>query len=110
GTIRSEDALRHAAQIICATVRKADIVTRYDSQTFAMILPHTGASIEVAQARLLELLGAWIADEGLDRGRAPIQLVAGNAFTSGESLSATELIAGAVEAMESAQTELPLAA
>src|SRR5262249_48484226 len=52
GTIRSEEVFRTAAYILADTVRRADIVTRYDSQTFGLILPHTGNNVKSVSDRI----------------------------------------------------------
>ncbi|MEN6520124.1 MAG: sigma-70 family RNA polymerase sigma factor [Armatimonadota bacterium] len=40
--IRTDDILTQAAQKIRASVRKGDVVARFDDQIFAIILPHAG--------------------------------------------------------------------
>src|SRR5262249_55625740 len=52
GTLRAEDILCHAAQLIKDHVRRVDIVTRFGEQTFGLVLPHTGAQVGIVAERL----------------------------------------------------------
>jgi RNA polymerase sigma-B factor len=77
GTLRAEETLRNAAGLIRSTVRKADIVTRFDVCTFGLLLPHTGSQVDVVARRLTDKLAEWLAENGHFAGRAPITLKAG---------------------------------
>ena len=92
GTLRADEVLRHAAHLIRTNVRRVDIVTRYGPQHFALILPHTGDKVQVVAQRLAAYLGAWIEEEGLHVGRAPITLRMGTAVYPDQAPSAPELI------------------
>jgi RNA polymerase sigma-B factor len=74
GTLRAEETLRTAAELIRSVVRKADIVTRFDECAFGLVLPHTGQTVTVVASRLVEALGPWMLEQGHLAGRAPLQL------------------------------------
>jgi diguanylate cyclase (GGDEF)-like protein len=95
GTLKSEDTLRRAAQLIAGSVRKADIVTRHDAQSFALILPHTGEQVQVVKERLTEILGNWLHEENLTTGRAPITLCIGAAVSEGAKTTRAGLMSAA---------------
>ena len=97
GTLRAEETLRQAADIIRSTVRKADIVTRFDACTFGLVLPHTGVQAEVVAARLVRKLGEWIVDEGHESGRAPIVLRMGWASYAVDADEAATIVTRAME-------------
>lgn len=95
GTLRAEDTLCHAAELIKGHVRRVDIVTRFGSQMFGLILPHTGPQVGVVVDRLAETLARWIAEEGLDGGRAPLALRIGQSYRPAEGKEPTDLVAQA---------------
>lgn len=80
GTIKAEESIRDAASLICGSVRRVDIVTRYDDRTFGLMLPHTGQQVDVVSARLAERLETWVEEIGLAGGRAPVVPWIGNAW------------------------------
>ena len=92
GTIKSEETLRKAAHILNKSVRKVDIVTRYDSQTFGLILPHTGEQVSNVLERMRGRFDAWMQEEGLCDGRAPINLLIGAATACGDSSALSGLV------------------
>jgi len=112
GTLRSEDTLRHAADLTRSKVRRVDIITRFDEHTFGLILPHTGAQVRVVATRLGETLAAWLVESGLTGGRAPITLRIGAAFYPESAANARDLLAQAQAAMKDVELpqEPPLAA
>jgi RNA polymerase sigma-B factor len=112
GTLKSEDTLRRAAQLINGSVRKVDIVTRHDIQTFGLILPHTGDRVKVVVDRLCEVLGTWLVEENLHTGRAPISLCVGSAVSVGSQTTRNDLLCLAVENIKQIDLAdgLPLAA
>lgn len=100
GTLRSEEILRHAAGLIRDGVRRLDILTRYDERSFGLILPHTGQQVEIVARRLRGTLEAWLAEEGLNSGRAPITLLIGTACYPGNATSAADLISVAENGLQ----------
>ena len=52
GTLKSDEAITGLVDAIRKTVRHTDIVTRYDADTFALILPYTGGTVAVVAERL----------------------------------------------------------
>lgn len=112
GTLRAEEILRSMSELLSTKVRKADIVTRYDSQTFALILPHTGETVRFVVDRLAKLLGVWMEEEGLFEGRAPMRLLLSSAYYPQGGATAVELTSAVfAELFPAAQeTLLPKAA
>jgi RNA polymerase sigma-B factor len=109
GTLRAEETLRTAAELIRMTVRKSDIVTRFGSEAFGLVLPHTGSQVEVVASRLVERLGEWLCQEGRLAGRAPITLRMGWASFPADSDSAAALTAQAEESLHTVEMPVPLA-
>jgi GGDEF domain-containing protein len=101
GTIRAEDTLRSAAELVRRSIRKADILTRYDDCTFGLVLPHTGPTVAAAAGRLERVLSAWLADSGLVDGRAPVRIRIGYAAYPTEADDGQNLVALAAESVAS---------
>lgn len=111
GTLRAEETLHRAAAILRASVRKADIVTRFDESTFGLVLPHTGPTVTVIAERLTREIEAWLRESGLAEGRAPIALNIAFAHYPADAETAQALTARVVEALRPALVDgLPLAA
>lgn len=64
GTLKRDEALTGTSDILRRSVRRVDILTRYDEQTFALILPFTGASVDVVTRRIEQNLSEWLAEKG----------------------------------------------
>jgi RNA polymerase sigma-B factor len=97
GTIRAEETLRTAAEIIRSVVRKADIVTRFDDSTFGLVLPHTGTQVTVVADRLTDALGQWMLEQGHLGGRAPLVLRMGWSTFPNDTSSADVLVERALD-------------
>ena len=110
GTIKAEETIREAAALIKGSVRRVDIVTRFDEKTFAVVLPHTGAPVSVVNARLSEKLEEWLQEAGLVSGRAPIVPWIGSATSSDRIPNASQLVKTTEQAMQSGRIEFPIAA
>jgi len=112
GTLRSEETLRTAAELIKTTVRRADIVTRFDTCTFGLALPHTGAQVDVVASRLADALGEWLLEAGHLAGRAPLVLRMGWSSYPLSAGSAGQLVEQAHESLKpvSLPAQLPAAA
>jgi len=54
--IRSDDVLREAAERVRSTVRKADVLARFQDHVFAVILPHTGPRAAAVAERIEKAL------------------------------------------------------
>jgi diguanylate cyclase (GGDEF)-like protein len=96
GTIRAEETIRGAANLIAQSVRKADIVTRFDDCTYGLILPHTGPQASAVAGRLGTAMDAWTLEKGLREGRAPIDVLIGYASYPTDAETSDELIDAAV--------------
>jgi RNA polymerase sigma-B factor len=79
GTLRRDEATVGAADIARRSVRRVDIITRYDDTTFALILPFTGTTVNVVTARIEEALHHWIADKGWNDNRILLTFAIGSA-------------------------------
>jgi len=108
GTLRSEETMRSTAELIRDTVRKADVVTRFDSCTFGLILPHTGPQAEIVAARIASSVGNWLFENGHLEGRAPIDLRIGWSSFPLDSDSAQVLVEQASQSMASVKIHGPL--
>jgi RNA polymerase sigma-B factor len=102
GTLRSEDTFRTAGHLIRANLRRADVVTRFDPETFALVLPHTGTQHQAVAERLGRILGEWLGEEGLNAGRAPVRVVFGGAAFPEECGAARDLVHQAAMRLEQA--------
>lgn len=102
GTLRAEDTIRHASTLMRKTVRRSDIITRYDTGKFALILPYTAHQVSIVADRLLFAITEWLHDEKLDTGKAPITLSWGAACYPDEASTATDLTACADAALHPA--------
>jgi RNA polymerase sigma-B factor len=100
GTIKAEETIREGAALLRGSVRRVDIVTRFDERTFAVVLPHTGAQVSVVSDRLKEKLEEWLKEAGLIDGRAPIVPWIGSAWYPHEAGAAAELTAFVEQSME----------
>ncbi len=99
GTLRAEDILRHSAQLIRSRVRRVDILTRFDTHTFGLILPHTGGQVTVVAERLAQTLGDWILAEKLHTGRAPLNLMIGHLHYPERAACPASLVQGAMDSL-----------
>ncbi|HSV73807.1 MAG TPA: sigma-70 family RNA polymerase sigma factor [Chthonomonadales bacterium] len=100
GTLRAEETLRRTAESVCATVRRSDIVTRYRSETFALILPYTDRNVTVVADRVCRAVAEWLAENGCCAGRAPVGLRYGHAHFPEQATSAQALADRAAASME----------
>ncbi len=100
GTIKAEESIREVAALIQSSVRRVDIITRYDDRSFGVMLPHTGAQVSVVTARLAEKLETWLVEAGLAGGRAPIVPWIGSAWYPGEASDAARLTECAQQTMQ----------
>jgi RNA polymerase sigma-B factor len=62
GTLKVDETISGLAQVVRKTIRRPDILTRYDSDMFAIILPFTGRNSVVVCERLNVALDAWLAE------------------------------------------------
>ena len=69
GTLRRDEVVVGASDVIRRCVRRVDILTRYDDTTFAAILPFTGATVHVVTARIEHALNEWTQEKGWNKDR-----------------------------------------
>jgi RNA polymerase sigma-B factor len=105
GTLKGDEVITGAAEVIRAGVRRLDILTRYDTNLFALILPHTGANVHIVRTRLHLALERWLDDKAWRDGRAPITVSLGAAIYPHDAAQSAALAALAQE-----QTDPALAA
>lgn len=77
GTLQGDEAVTMAAGLLKEAVRRSDIVTRYDMDAFALILPYTGPHVKAVAGRLKDLLDRRLSEMGWDTGRTPLSLTCG---------------------------------
>ncbi|HEV2473145.1 MAG TPA: diguanylate cyclase, partial [Chthonomonadales bacterium] len=80
GTLHADDAVLAAARAIRQTVRRSDILTRYDSDRFALILPYTGEAAQRVEARLRATLAELLRQSGIDRKARSVTIGVGHAI------------------------------
>ncbi|MFL5675581.1 MAG: diguanylate cyclase [Chloroflexota bacterium] len=99
GHLFGDRVLTWTAELIRSTLRASDIPARYGGDEFAIILPETdGDDARRAAERILDAFRdrAFVGEQ---RGPVPIGASIGVATFPGEARTATELIAGADEAL-----------
>lgn len=72
GTLKGDEAVVGMAELLKTRVRRSDIVTRYDMDTFALILPYTGQNVEVVAERIARGTTCWLKEMGWESGRTPL--------------------------------------
>jgi len=76
GTQNADEVLLRTAHTLRHAVRKVDIVTRYDKDTFAIIMPYTGLKVDIVHERLntlmADLLSSIFVEKKWSRARSPI--------------------------------------
>ncbi|HZT44295.1 MAG TPA: sigma-70 family RNA polymerase sigma factor [Chthonomonadaceae bacterium] len=110
GTIRADEAVLGLAATIQETVRRVDILTRYDEDVFALILPFTGENVGIVCSRLTQALNAWLQERGWHATRYPLAFGMGSAVYPRDAAISTELISLAETNVPSLPAALPKAA
>ncbi len=72
GTLKADEIVRRVATSVKASVRKTDILTRYDKDIFALILPFTGERAGIVRERLGLILCDILEDYRFLRQRSPL--------------------------------------
>ncbi len=62
GTLKVDETIHGFVDIIRASIRRHDILTRYDCDMFAVILPFTGRNAIMVADRVSVALGTWLAE------------------------------------------------
>ena len=62
GTLKVDETIHGLVHVMRRSLRRHDILTRYDNETFAIILPFTGQNAAVVQQRLTEALCLWLSE------------------------------------------------
>lgn len=91
GTLRGEEAIQGAVKMIREGVRRADIITRYDSNIFALILPFTGSAANIVQNRLHYSIAQCYQAAGWTNGRSILSLYSSMAHYPEEAKEARRL-------------------
>ena len=63
GTLKVDETILSVVQTIRRSIRHHDILTRYDEDTFAIILPFTGRNAYVVCERIASALDAWAGEQ-----------------------------------------------
>ncbi len=93
GLLKRDEAVLGIARVINACVRRVDIVTRYEENNFAVILPYTGKNIDVVFQRLEEVLTELLAGAAWNAGKCPLSTEIGVAVFPRDGVHAESLIA-----------------
>ncbi len=92
GTLKSDEIVRRMATSVKASIRKADILTRYDKDIFALILPFTGSRATIVRERLGLVLCDILEDYMHLRMRSPISCRMGMSIYPMDGTSGNTLI------------------
>ena len=103
GTMPADEAIRETAAVIRNAIRKVDIVTRYDAETFALILPYTGDNAFMVQERIEESLGELYATRGWNIGAVGLVARCGYATAPEEARFAMALTLKAMQRLEQSE-------
>ena len=63
GTLKVDETVHGLVQVMRRTIRHHDILTRYDNDTFAIILPFTGQNAITVCERVSLALDAWLLEQ-----------------------------------------------
>ncbi|HLV79225.1 MAG TPA: sigma-70 family RNA polymerase sigma factor [Chthonomonadaceae bacterium] len=108
GTIRGDEAVLGFADTIQQTVRRVDILTRYEETIFALILPFTGENVGIVCSRLTRALDTWLEERGWHAARYPLVFSLGAAVYPRDAATASELISLAEANVPPLPEPLPL--
>lgn len=110
GTLKGDEAVLGIVAAIRSVVRRSDIVTRYAEDTFGLILPHTGATVDVVAARLREALYDFLHQRSWHTGRSPLAPGLGWAVYPSDATRSAPLATLAEETATLAVASMPQAA
>ena len=112
GSVDPEDAVRQVGEMVRASVRKADVVTRFDQRTVGVILPHTGTQSEVVEQRLTGVLVSWLFQYQAGRPGPHLELQIGRAVSEDNSVGPDEIVRSAQGSLcpAAAEVEMGMAA
>ncbi len=113
GTLRRDEVTVGMATVIQNSVRRVDILTRYETETFALILPFTGANVDVVTARIRQEMEAWLVAGSWNADRPLISFEIGSAVYPRDSREASvlsELAMQDTKGMKTMPRRLPKAA
>ncbi len=108
GTLKRDEALTGTSDILRRSVRRVDILTRYDEQTFALILPFTGESVDVVTRRMEQNMAAWLREKGWNLTRQRLTFGIGSAVFPLDSRQPETLSRLACAESKSERDALPL--
>lgn len=108
GTLKRDEALTGTSDILRRSVRRVDILTRYDEQTFALILPFTGESVDVVTRRMEQNMANWLREKGWNLTRQRLTFGIGSAVFPLDSRQPETLSQLACEEAKSERDALPL--
>ena len=103
GTVKADELMRKTAELVRFNVRRADIVTRFDVETFGLILPRTGHQVSVVVERLTAALQEYLTETGLSGIKCPIALKIGSAWCPDDAGTITDLVAQAETSLSGAE-------
>ena len=104
GTLPADEALTETTQTIRGCIRRVDILTRYDKDTFALILPFTGETGALVLERLEGKLKSLYEAKGWSRGGMGLTIRMGMATCPDEARQGMALTLCAIGRMENAES------
>jgi len=110
GTLKVDETIHGLVHVIQQNIRRQDILTRYDNDTFAIILPFTGKNAIVVTQRVTDALERWLAEHRTVRDTNFLTPGTGVALYPFESEHPGPLTTLALERIEQPSIELRRAA
>ncbi|MDO8586659.1 MAG: sigma-70 family RNA polymerase sigma factor [Armatimonadota bacterium] len=106
--LRTENVLTKIADTVRDTARKLDVVTRYDDDIFALILPHTGAQSGAVAKRIEDRLRGLDAEFANSRPAFTVDLQVAWASYPDDAATASELMESLCSAVGATQEQIEL--
>ncbi len=90
GDASVSDFLADAAEFLKSNVRRLDLVARYNSTGFAVILPSTGHGVNVVRKRLVDKASNWMSGKFVANG--PVSVEIGQAVAPVDGRTGSEIL------------------
>ena len=106
GTLPADDLLLSTVEMVRGGIRRVDILTRYEKDTFALILPFTGETGRLVMERLESKLTELYAAKNGMRNESEVRLLCGFATCPDDGRQGMALTLHAIQQLEAAAKTL----